>query len=291
MIRKRCLKCGRARSQDHRCPTYRPLASVKGKVDYDQRALPLDFANLEYRGTSSNVVVVMSDTSAMPNVEVFDSHPILWGRSRSCDQVLRYATVSTFHFSIQNSECGVFLHDLSLNGTFVNGMKVYGRKRLYDGSRITLDKQLDKRRKSAALPTFTVRIDKLDALEDDDVTESIPVSPVNSGEINFYEDNKLMRTVKHDRMYIYDKGVYDHTEFVQTSVPNGEVCFFNNGALVRKEFASTDGRHGTINYYNDGKLMRMEFTRIHFMHGTVCFFENDKLIRTEFDGVCIWKAD
>jgi pSer/pThr/pTyr-binding forkhead associated (FHA) protein len=81
------------------------------------------------------LVVVKSPTRRPGEAHVLDSAPLTVGRSAANDIELRGdAFASASHARFEPRRDGVWLEDVgSTNGTFVNGVKVNGRRRLASG--------------------------------------------------------------------------------------------------------------------------------------------------------------
>ncbi len=70
---------------------------------------------------------------------LFESHSMIFGRDPACDQPVNHPTLSWHHFRLTRSPAGIFVEDLgSLNGTFLNGVRVSGKTQVRPGQEIAM---------------------------------------------------------------------------------------------------------------------------------------------------------
>lgn len=72
-------------------------------------------------------------------LELVGDRPLVLGRSRQCDVVLKDDTVSRIHAELRRADDGWYLRDLrSSNGTCVDGRPIARAERVFPGERIAL---------------------------------------------------------------------------------------------------------------------------------------------------------
>ncbi len=91
--------------------------------------------------TSTQLVVVRSDTQAGMDIEVHDA--VVLGRSKEADIVLDDPYASEFHMRLVRQDGRIMLHDLgSTNGTYVNGRRVTSPIALSKGDSVQVGKTI-----------------------------------------------------------------------------------------------------------------------------------------------------
>ncbi len=68
---------------------------------------------------------------------LFESHSMTFGRDPACEQPVSHPTISWHHCRLTRSPAGTFIEDLgSLNGTFLNGVRISGKTQVQPGLEI-----------------------------------------------------------------------------------------------------------------------------------------------------------
>jgi len=68
---------------------------------------------------------------------LFESHSMIIGRDPACDHPVSHPAISWHHFQLTRSPAGIFVEDLnSLNGTFLNGVRISGKTQVQPGQEI-----------------------------------------------------------------------------------------------------------------------------------------------------------
>jgi ABC transport system ATP-binding/permease protein len=68
---------------------------------------------------------------------LFESHSMTFGRDPACEQPVSHPTISWHHCRLTRSPAGTFIEDLgSLNGTFLNGVRISGKTQVQPGMEI-----------------------------------------------------------------------------------------------------------------------------------------------------------
>lgn len=130
-------RCRSPQNEQHKC-VIRDLKHLKGQVDAECRAIPLDLhTSLEYREPSPyQAMLICEDTNDVMQVE--DCIRFTVGRSHLSSYKINCLHVSRHHFDLMLNDDGLTLSNLSARDTFVNAEMVYGHIKLYNGDIITI---------------------------------------------------------------------------------------------------------------------------------------------------------
>lgn len=111
--------------------------AVDGKVVYSSKIQRKYYMQAEAHHTKNITMIVSINGSSPFEQPVNIVGRIIAGRSDSCDVYFDDISISGQHFSIEQIDGELYLQDLgSMNGTYLNDVKISGKQRILDGDTI-----------------------------------------------------------------------------------------------------------------------------------------------------------